>query len=460
MMDSKRRVYSLPPGPRGLPCLGSAIPFSRDPLGFYQKLWRKYGDLSSFTVGKKRIVLAVHPSTAKHVLLDRRDIYSRKSFFYNTLKLIFGNGVFTSEGALWQKQRRLIQPAFHPQKIETLVSTITDCLDRMLGRWERQRLQGKPIPIIRGMSALTVEIIARAMFSKDVAADSSRISDATNILNDYTIYRMTMPIPLAFWKTLVFNKAKHYLDATIDRFIDARAASGDKGSDLLSMLLDARDAETGAPLDRQQIRDEAMTMLLAGHETTAVALSWTWYLLSTHPQVEKELHHELDAVLGGRLPTLADLTRLPLTKMIFDESMRLYSPIYGFSKEAQEDDIIGDYAIPKGTTVVLSPYLSHRHPDFWDEPETFNPWRFEADPTGRQKAAYFPFSLGQRMCVGNHLALMEAQLTLACVASRYKLELTSSETIKPLALLTLRPGREIACRLIPRFPRTIGQTTP
>jgi cytochrome P450 len=297
------------------------------------------------------------------------------------------------------------------------------------------------------MMHLTLDVIARSMFSVDVNSVVETVEVAVDVALVHSMRRKQTYVRLPLWFPTNdhrrFVPARQALRDIVDRYIRDRRASGSDSGDLLSMLLAARDEETGEGMTDEQIRDEAMTILLAGHETTAVLLTWTFYLLSTHPEVARRHQAELAAVLGGRPPEFADLANLPYNRMIVDEALRLYPPAWVLARTPLVDDVVGDYRIPKGVSVYLSPFITHRHPDFWENPEGFDPERFTPERSaGRPRYAYFPFGGGPRMCIGNNFALMEAQLILATIAQRYRLDLAAGyrPVFQPLITLRVRDG--------------------
>lgn len=298
--------------------------------------------------------------------------------------------------------------------------------------------------VAQEMMHLTLQIVAEALFSTDISASVGDVEQVLPTLLEYVTYRSLHPLALPERyptpRNRRFLRARNKLDRLVYRLIEERRTSDDHPSDLLSMLLDAQDEETGERMTDEQLRDEVMTILLAGHETTAVALAWTWYLLAQHPQVEQKLHAELDAVLAGRTPTLEDLPRLSYTRMVIEEVMRLYPPAWAIVRQAAVDDDLHGFRIPAKSPVIVMPYVTHRHPDFWERPNAFEPERFAPGrDVEHHKFAYFPFGGGPRQCIGNNFALMEAQLILATLAQHYTLDLVPDHPVEPEPTVTLRP---------------------
>ncbi|GAB4111359.1 MAG: cytochrome P450 [Roseiflexaceae bacterium] len=434
------------PGPQGLPVIGNILDAQRDVLGMFLEAHRTYGDVARLDMLGTRMYLVSHPDYVKHILQDHNRNYP-KSSLYQKLTPMLGNGLVTSEGEFWLRQRRLAQPAFHRQRIAGFAQVMTDLTGQMLDRWQQYANTQQAIDVSAEMMHLTLMIISKTMFGADLGEEADRIGKAvsTSIIE---IDRRVLSFPeIPFWIPTPANRrfldAQQVLDDVVQRMITNRRQSTNPAAqgDLLSMLIEAQDEATGERMSDQQLRDEVMTIFVAGHETTANALSWAWYLLSRNPAVRRKLKQELEQVLGGRTPTMADLPKLRYTAMVIEEAMRLYPPAWEIERQALADDTIGGYHIPAGTIVMLSPYVVHRHPQFWSNPEGFEPERFLPEHSeGRPRFAYFPFGGGPRQCIGNNFALMEAQLILAMVAQRFDLNLLPGHTPIPEPLITLRPG--------------------
>jgi cytochrome P450 len=423
-----------------------------DPLGFLSATQRQHGDVVGFRLFLWRVVLVSHPDGVRQVLQERHSAYSKDNVDYRMLKPVLGEGLVTSDGALWRRQRRLMQPAFHRERIAALGGLMTARTERMLERWAPAVARGEVVDVAAEMSRLALDIVSRALFRVDVAGLADRISAAVTTLNHHVSRRFESPIGLllAGLPPLLpqARRALRTLDEVVLGIIrEQRRGGGDGG--LVSTLLELRDEATGEGMTDRQLRDEVMTLMLAGHETTANALAWTWYLLARHPVVAERLRAELARVLGGRPPSVADLPRLGYTRMVIDEVMRLYPPAWLISRKAKEEDVIGGYRIPAGATVALSPWVTHRHPECWDAPDAFDPERFTSERAAhRPRFAYFPFGGGPRLCIGNTFALTEAQLVLATVAQRYRLELLPGWEPTPEPLVTLRPRGGLPMRIV------------
>jgi len=417
--------------------------------------WRTYGDVVRLRMGGVFVShLLLHPDAVKRVLQDAHAQYGKVPWYNEKLKAVIGEGLFTSEGSLWLRQRRLAQPAFHRQRLALLGTVITDEVGRMLRRWQTYVDFAQPLEVRAEMMRLTMAVVARALLGSEVRQEADEIGRAIDVSIDYTFRRMQsyfdLPGRLPLPSTRRFQGALAVLDRIVYRIIQERRASGEARDDLLDMLMSARDEETGEGMSDRQVHDEAMTIFLAGHETTAVALTWTWYLLSRTPQVLERLRAELDRVLAGRTPTVEDLPRLAYTEMVIQEALRLYPPAWLLSRRAMEDDEIAGFHIPAHTTVYLCPFITHRHPDFWENPEGVDPDRFSPERSaGRPRYAYFPFGGGPRQCIGNGFAMMEAQLALAMMAQRYRLELAPGQSVLLDPKITLRPRDGLMMRVRP-----------
>jgi cytochrome P450 len=425
----------------------------RDPLGFWSSLNRRYGDIVPIRVWPWVSYMIYHPDQIKHVLQDNNHNYV-KGIVIEKIKVLIGEGLFSSEGDFWRRQRRLAQPAFHRQRITGFADTMTACATAMLERWDATARNGAALDVAAEMNRLTLEIAGKTLFSMDLSGEAGAFGRALLDALEYLNHRATsfFPLPVAVptprnWR---YRGVLRHLDGVVYKIIATRRQTGEDPGDLLSMLLQARDEETGESMTDRQLRDEVMTFLLAGHETTAVTLSWTWYLLDRHPEVDARLRAELRAVLNGRTPTVTDLPALPYTRMVIEETLRLYPPVAGIVRQAVGADRIGPYSIRPGTVVSMSPYVTHRHPAFWDDPERFDPERFRAErAASRPRFAYFPFSGGPRLCIGNEFALMEGQLLLATIAQRYRLRAVPGHAVEPEVRLTLRPRGGLPMTLAP-----------
>ena len=460
-----------PPGPPGLPIVGSLFEFRRDPTGFSLRIAREYGDAAYFRLGRQHAVQLNHPDLIRDVLVTNHRQF-QKGRGLGFAELIFGNGLVCSEGEFHLRQRRLIQPAFHRERLAAHVPGVLQAAVVAGRRWRA----GQTLDMFNEMMHVTASVAAKALFSSDVDAEYKQVAQDLTIIFEFLDPR-TVPFARVVSKLPTpsrgrFLAARQRLDALIYGLIRSRRASGGKCSDLLGMLLSAQDNEgDGLGMSDKQVRDEAMTMFLAGHETTATALTWTWYLLAQHPLVEKRLHEELDTVLGGRLPTFADLERLSYTRMVIAESMRLYPPIWLITRRALRDYSFAEWLVPAGTSIGMSQYVMHRDRRYYPDPDRFDPMRWTEDEVAkRPKYSYFPFGGGLRLCIGEPLAWMEAMLILATLCPTWQVRIAPGFEPRLQALIGLRPRGGMPMRLerrsdaqrhfakpIPSAPRALDQ---
>jgi cytochrome P450 len=424
--------------------IGNLRRFRRDPIAFLTDAARG-GDVVPLHL-VMRGFLATHPDHVKHVLQDNHTNYG-KGPLYPRLKPVVGEGLVTSEGELWLRQRRLSQPAFTRDRVTTFASAMTARTAAMLDRWAAPAASGDPVNVHTEMMKLTLAILGDTVFGLDLSRGSDAITQAVTTALEITNRRVYSLVPPPLWwptpETRRYRRALAILDDVVGDLIARKRAA--PGSDLLSMLMAARDEDTGEAMSDRQLRDEAVTMLIAGHETTALVLTFAWYLLAQHPEADEKLHAEVSRVLGDRRPSADDILQLPYTTLVVHEVMRLYPPAWSIARRALKDDTIGGVRIPAGSGVLLVSYLTHRHPAFWDAPETFDPERFTpARAAGRPRFAYFPFAGGPRQCIGNHFAMMEAVLIVAMIAQRYRPRLVPGFRLALDASITLRPRDGVA----------------
>lgn len=431
------------PGPPDYWLLRRLWKAARDPIGFYDRAWRSYGDVVRFHwYGSFHAYLVVGPEMAEHVMQANWSNYP-KGFFYKRLSIFTGQGLFTSHGDLWLRQRRLAQPAFHRQKVAGLAGSMAATVAEMLEEWDRKP-DHHVVDIADEMMRLTLRIAGRALFGTDLNGErAERLHKLMNVAMMHVEHRfnpLTLPENVPTARNRKFVAAKTELDHWILKLAHERLETGERPGDLLSMLLDARDEETGTGMSDRQLVDEVITLLVAGHETSADALAWAWSLLAKDPDKRARLEEESDRVLNGRTPTFEDSANLPYAMMVFQEALRLYPPIWALAREAKADDEIGGYPVAARSTVVVPPFLTHRHPAHWENPNAFEPERFSPEKSaGRHKFAYFPFGGGPRLCLGMGFALLEGQLALAAMAGRYRLELAPGEKLDMHPSLALRP---------------------
>jgi len=409
-------------------------------------LYNRFLFLHSFLVNK--------PEYIEHVLLTNHANYRKSHFTRNLLGPLLGNGLLTSEGDFWRRQRRIAAPAFHARRIGEFVTTMGASTEAMLARWQTQN---GAFDVAAEMTGLTLDIIARTMFSTEVVGEVEAIRRLTDVvvnLHPSLLDLFGFPQWIPRLQPRSYRAAVAAFEALVARFLTERRSGAVEHNDLFAMLLAARDAETGEGMSERQLRDEILTIILAGHETTANALAWTWYLLARHPQAEARLHAELNQALGGRTPSYADLAELKWTRMVIEETMRLYPPAHTIARSAIGADSIGGRCIPPGASLSISMYVTHRNPTLWAEPERFDPERFTPEAVAaRHRFAYLPFGGGPRICIGNAFAMAEAQVILATVAQRYRLRLADNRRVEPIGLITLRPKDGLWVTLEPRAAR-------
>lgn len=443
-----------PPGPHENWLLGSARTIQRDPLGFTQSMFQRYGNVVAVRFLLWPTYMIFHPHDVKHVLQENHRNYSKDTYLMHFLRPLLGQGLFTNDGLSWLHQRRLMQPAFHRKQLATFGALMTGATGVMLERWHNAAPRDQPVDVTVEMMRLTLRIVGQALFSIDLSDETDTVGQAfTALMTPFTdyIYHPVPPLAVPTPRNRRIQQSIRTLDGVVQQMITEHRRLGSDTDDLLSLLVLSRDEETGEGMNDRQVRDEVMTLLLAGHETTSNALTWTWYLLSQHPDVESRLHAELERVLGGRIPMVEDLPRLVYTRMVLEEALRLYPPAVGFNRKALADDEVGGYVVPANTLIWLSPYTTHRHPDFWEDPDVFDPERFSPErAAGRPHFAHFPFGGGPRLCIGNNFARMEAELILATIAQRYQLRLLPGHQVDPQVLLSMRPRHGLPMMLLER----------
>jgi cytochrome P450 len=445
------------PGPRGLPVLGNLLDVWRDTLELFVDAHRAHGDFVQFRFLNLDYLLVADADAAHHVLVSAAKNY-RKSRSYDGLRLVFGNGLLTSEGELWRRQRKLAQPAFHKERLAGFARAMVDATDAMLARWAARSEPEAPLDAHAEMMRVTFQIVGQTLFSVDVDGDAEAVGRALSIALEHADAAAQAVVQIPPWmptpQNVRFKRAMATLDEVVYRIVAERRRTKAVHHDLLAMFMEARDedeGEGGTGMTDRQLRDELMTMVLAGHETTANALTWTWYLLAQHPEIEARVVAEVDAVLGRRRPTLDDVPRLALTGRVLQEAMRLYPPAWMVERQANAPDTLGDVLVPRDGVVGVCTYLLHRNPKYFPDPERFDPDRFLPErAASRPKYAYMPFGGGPRICIGHAFATMEAQLILARVLQSYRLTLGQKHTPKLEPMITLRPKGGLAMRIRPR----------
>jgi cytochrome P450 len=430
-----------PRGPKNPPLLGHISSFRRNPVKFLTRMGSLYGDMAYFRLGPAHVYFFNHPEFVRDILVTRQGGFI-KSRMLQRARVLLGEGLLTSEGQFHLRQRRMVQPAFHRDRLAGYAAVMGEYAARTRGRWQA----GQTLDVADEMMRLTLAVVGKTLFSADVETEATEIGSAlTSVLKMFDM--LLLPFSeyfdkLPFPAVKRFEKGRDTLDRIIYRMIAERRASGEDKGDLLSMLLMSQDEEaTGADrtMSDKQVRDEALTLFLAGHETTANALTWTWYLLSQNPDCESRMHEEIDRVLSGRTPGFDDFPNLRYTEMVFAEAMRLYPPAWGVGRMNLETFEIGGIEVPAKSICIMSPYVMHRNATYYPDPERFDPERWTPEARqARPKFAYFPFGGGSRVCIGERFAWLEGVLILAAVAQKWKLRLVPGHPVEILPLITLR----------------------
>ncbi|MDQ6653576.1 MAG: cytochrome P450 [Acidobacteriota bacterium] len=428
-----------PPGPSRIIPLSGLFAYRRGPLHFFQKLAQQYGDISYFKLGPQVAFFLNHPDYIKDVLVTNHQNFI-KGLALQRAKRLLGEGLLTSEGEFHRRQRRLAQPAFHRARIASYASVMTDYAFQMRELWQ----DGAILDISEEMMRLTLAIVGKTLFDANVVSDAQEVGEAMTVVmdlfNTITIpfFELLQKLPLPQLRR--FDKAKATLDAIIYRLIEERRRSGEDRGDLLSMLWLTQDTEgDGGQMTNAQLRDEVMTIFLAGHETTANALTWTWYLLSQNTEKETKLHEEIDAVLGGRVPAFEDVAQLKYTEMVLAESMRLYPPAWAIGRMALKAVEIAGYVVPARSLVLMSQYVMHQDPRYFPDPLRFDPERWGPEARdSRPQFSYFPFGGGSRRCIGEGFAWMEGILLLATLAQQWQMRLVPNHPVVLKPVMTLR----------------------
>jgi len=434
-----------PPGPRGLPLLGLTLAIRKDALGTLRRVAREWGDIVRLPVAFQDRIFLNHPDYIEQVLVIQQAKFHKSELTKRVTEGLLGQGLLISEGDFWRRQRRLVQPAFHRTRINEYAATMIESTQRHIHDWR----DGEQRDIAREMMALTLDVAVRTLFGTTLPAEAQQVGHSMTFLMRYQLGRQRSPLRIPETWPTPRNKRAHrernYLDSLVYRIIDERRSQGDANhrSDLLSLLMGAMD-EDGTQMTPRQLRDETMTLFLAGHETTAQMLAWTWYLLGENPAVAARLHEELHGVLNGRPPQAADFGRLPYLYALMHEVLRMYPPAYIIARTSIEPSQIGGYQFPAGATMLMSQWVMHRDPRYYDDPDIFRPERWveglaERLPSG----AYFPFGDGPRRCIGQGFAMLEAATVIGTLAQRFQFRLVPGHLVVPEPLITLRPRHGI-----------------
>jgi cytochrome P450 len=442
--------HGTAPGPAGYPLVGVFPKMRRDPLGFFLECARRHGDVVSMRLGRHRVYLLCHPDHVKHVLQDIARAYA-KGPPATRVRGLFGDSLTVVDGDRWRQRRRQMQPAFQPGGHAQFASVVTRATAEMLERWRPLAARNEPVDAASEMRRLTQTVIIRACFGDVAPAEIEALGHALDVAVGHVDRRLwstfgwlEVPTPAASR----YQRALGAIDAFVSHMVSEARRSAPPPGSLLAALL--APPATGEPLTDADLSDELKAILVAGHTTTASALAWTWYVLCEHPDAQEHVEEECRALLGGRVPGFEMLPRLGYTRRVIEEVLRLYPPTWLTARMPLEDDTVAGYTIPAGAIVLLSPYITHRHPAVWDAPEIFDPDRFAPDrAAARPTFAYFPFGGGPRHCIGSALATTEMQLIVVSVAQRYRLTLVRDVRIIPAVGLTLRPSPAVPSRLHP-----------
>jgi cytochrome P450 len=445
----------VPPGPRGLPLLGMGLQMLHDPLGTLQRIFREYGDIVRIPIVSDSRIFLNHPDYIEQVTVIQQSKFHKSKLTKDVTGRLLGEGLLISEGDFWRRQRRLAQPAFQRNRINEYAATMVESAETHSRKWQ----DSEERDIAHEMMALTLDIAVRTLFGTTLPGEARQVGRSLEFLMRYSLRRNRSPFKLPEkWPTPANRRAEReiqFLDSLVYRIIDERKKLGRAGehNDLLSLLMAAMD-EDGSQMTAKQLRDEIMTLFTAGHETTALTLSWAWYLLSKNPSAEARLYEEIRVVLAGRLPSIADLGQLPYLRGVVNEALRLYPPAYILARTSIAPCTIGGYELPAGSTVVFSQWITHRDSRFFSDPDAFIPERWLDGLEDRlPPGAYFPFGDGPRRCIGQNFALMEVVLVLATIAQKFQFRLASGQKIVPDPLVTLRPRNGIRMRIDARRQR-------
>jgi len=449
-----------PPGPPGHFLVGNLPEFARDILGFFSTCTREYGDIVHMRLAGNDVFLLENPRDIETVLLTERNNFIKHTFFFRHVTAIFGNGLLTSEGDFWLRQRRLAAPAFHPDRIASYGSVMAAFARRTADRWRPWEVRD----VYRDLMRLTMEIVSKTLFDAEVAEEIAEIERSFDRIVRQIAKRFRRPFRIPDLVptpgNLLYRRGVARLDRLVAKILEERRTRpGDRG-DLLSMLLAARD-DDGQPMSDQQVRDEVITLFLAGHETTAITLAWALDLLARHPEVDRRASQEITERLGERLPTAADLLRLPYVEAVVKETLRLCPPAYVIGREPLADCTLGGYPVPARSTVYFAPWVLHRDPRWWNEPDNFRPERWlDGSIATLPKYVYLPFGGGPRVCIGERFAMMETVLVLATLLPRFRFE-TAGPAPRPFPSITLRPDRPVLMRLVARSsPASLASRVP
>lgn len=451
-------VQSLPEA-KGWPLVGVLPQLVRDPFGFLSQARKRYGDIYTLNLGFTKVVILSHPRHAQHILRDHAHNYGKGGAIWNSMRGLVGNGLLVSEGDFWLRQRRLMQPHFHRQRLAGLTTAMIEAIDESLAIWSKAVNRNTPFDLMPAFANLTMRVVVKALFGTALSTQElDKVGEQMAFALDYMIVNAAtekLPAWAPFPGRRRYRQTLAEIDKVLYRIIDASRRDADPENHLLGMLLSSVDEETGEQMSDRQLRDEIFTLFLAGYETTSIALTWAFAYLTNHPALMAKLQAEVNTVLAGRTPTFADLPKLTYTRQVLQEILRLRPPSYWGPRTALADDEIDGYRIPAGSMVVWLTYLIHQHPESWPNPEQFDPERFAPQTTAdgappRHPFAWIPFGAGQRLCIGRDFALVEGTLALAMIAQRFQVSAIPGHIAQPKLSTTLRPKDGVLVHLSPR----------
>ena len=447
------------PGPGALELLRLLPELTTRPHEVIQELAARYGDVFILAYPLDHVVVLSNPDHIEYVLHHRHQFYDKQTARWRTLRQVWGQGLLTADGDQWRRQRQRMQPAFHQEALKTFANMVVDEALKIRDDWEATARAGGTRDVYKDMMRCALRAITRAAFGGDIEAHIDRLIHGLDDINAYVnpisaANLMNLPLGVRRWVSPGFgayDRAMKDVQRVFNEIIARRLKTGPTQGDLLDMMMTARDEELSTAMTEQELRHEMMGILMAGHETTGIGTAWTWHWVSQNPDVERRLHEEIDTALQGRKPGFDDLPRLDYTRRVFQEGLRISPPVYGFDRRAREDDVIGGYRIPRGTGIVLSSWIMHHHPKYWDRPDVFDPERFTAAAVAsRPQYAYFPFGGGPRRCVGMRFAVMEGQLILATLAQAFAVHAKPGHPVEREPRLNMPPRYGLQMSFTPR----------
>jgi cytochrome P450 len=437
--------------------MGNLAEYKRDPVTMLLRLRQQFGDVARNRLGPFLTHALAHPDHVQYVLEENHRNYVRGRFYEN-FKRFFGDGLLTTEGTFWLRHRRTVQPLFHKKQVVEHTAAVGQAASKLVDRWN-QLPAGKPVDVVEDMMHLSLSMLGLMVFNTDISQHARSVGPAVRFGLEAMMPQGNLNDFMPNWLPTPFNrrvgKARRAIDLVIRQVIDDHRSGRCETSDVISLMLASRHPETGLPMTEQEVHDEVMTVFLAGHETTGTGQAWALHALAQHPAEFRKLREELDARLAGRTPTLEDLDALPYLDQVVHEVLRVYPPIWGFTRDLVDDDEIGGYHTPAGSSVFLSPYVTHRHPEFWNNPDAFDPENFSSQAPKRHKYAYFPFGGGMRKCIGFQVALLQMRVLLATVVQHFDLSLVPGHPMERGALISLRPLKGIQLLIKPRSARSV-----